>query len=433
MSDEKPVSLKRKSSAAERENSGLICICHYDNCSETEVRVLADSQYACLLSAIQVRQCQLISGARLDDICLKVPKVFDSCVHGAHRSCFKKFTNVSRYREKVNDGASTSTVGSCISSDAISVLSSPTTASRSSDRKKTSGQSGLLFPQNECLFCHKEFKYSRGSRTKEILVTCQTSCSEDTIRYYAQLKNDFKLLGVIEGENLRAREARYHPSCRKMYTNPSSSCVSCPDIRTHDEDTQSVFDDSMVSADGRTAHAQAFEYLAHYVSQHIIADGQVERMIMLNRKYLEYMQRYYVDYYNPTYPTQRLKAKLVSRFGEQLTFWQPQSRCKSELVFSNMLDVGEAVEVAFNALSSEKSILNRAAEIVRREITVAFETTDDMPWPPSAEMAMDRTPPQCVNDFVSKVTTGKDIIKVTERSAWQLSRTCVMLRQMVSG
>jgi len=76
-------------------------------------------------------------------------------------------------------------------------------------------------------------------------------------------------------------------------------------------------------------------------------------------------------------------------------------------------------------LSSEKAILNRAAEILRREVLVAFETTDAMPWPPSAQMAMDRNAPQCVNDLVSKVTTGKDLMKITERPA----RCCMAIAE----
>ena len=97
-----------------------------------------------------------------------------------------------------------------------------------------------------------------------------------------------------------------------------------------------AFDDSTTSSDGHTAHTQASEYLCRYVVQHIIADGQVEQMVVLHDQYLEYMHQYFPDFYNPKYPNypiQSIKAKLVLLFADELTFWQPKSRCKSELIF----------------------------------------------------------------------------------------------------
>ena len=49
-------------------------------------------------------------------------------------------------------------------------------------------------------------------------------------------------------------------------------------------------------------------------------------------------------------------------------FWLPQPSCKSELVFSAELDIGEAVETAFNATASETKIVSEAAAILRRQI-----------------------------------------------------------------
>ena len=72
--------------------------------------------------------------------------------------------------------------------------------------------------------------------------------------------------------------------------------------------------------------------------------------------------------------------------------------------FSSQLDVGEAVKVAFNVLSSDNVILKKAAEILRYEIQVAFETSDDVPWPPPAKLFVEKKdPPQCGSNFVSQV------------------------------
>jgi hypothetical protein len=39
----------------------------------------------------------------------------------------------------------------------------------------------------------------------------------------------------------------------------------------------------------------------------------------------------------------------AAKYSSQLQFWLPLSSCKSELVFLSKLDVGEAVEAAFEA------------------------------------------------------------------------------------
>ena len=51
----------------------------------------------------------------------------------------------------------------------------------------------------------------------ESFVICVRLCAEKNIKECAKSKQVFTLLGKIEGVDLRAREAMYHESCRRLY------------------------------------------------------------------------------------------------------------------------------------------------------------------------------------------------------------------------
>ena len=101
MSDEKPVRLKRKvSTSAFAVDNDMICIVHYDHSRDVDIRPLSESQYDTIVQAASVRQAQEGEGHRLDSTCHNIPTFFDTNIHGAHRWCFKNFTNVSCLRSR---------------------------------------------------------------------------------------------------------------------------------------------------------------------------------------------------------------------------------------------------------------------------------------------------------------------------------------------
>ena len=161
MSDEKPVQLKRKvSSAAFSTDTELICVVHYDRSTDSEIRPLSNSQFDSILEAAVVRGQQVAEGHRLDAICGNIPPEFSPSLHGAHRWCYKNFTNVSRLRGR----------------SVTPVPSSTGVQARTSSRTLTGGTAASIFPQNECMFCGTQKKYKKGSKTAEILVKCVTNC-----------------------------------------------------------------------------------------------------------------------------------------------------------------------------------------------------------------------------------------------------------------
>jgi len=96
-----------------------------------------------------------------------------------------------------------------------------------------------LYPRDDCIFCHKGRKKVKGSY--ENLSTCVTETAENSIKQAAQHKLDYALLGEISDMDLRAREARYHASCRKAYIRDDSRDHHGQDYGSGREEQRGVF------------------------------------------------------------------------------------------------------------------------------------------------------------------------------------------------
>lgn len=89
--------------------------------------------------AAKRRQMQTNSELRFDSLCSKLPLIFVSEIHGHHRWCYKKFTNVSRLvvTSTEDDGGTNTQSGQEANIDRRS----------SSRTNKTSGFTSALLPQ----------------------------------------------------------------------------------------------------------------------------------------------------------------------------------------------------------------------------------------------------------------------------------------------
>ena len=274
-------------------------------------------------------------------------------------------------------------------------------------RSVGSNLQSTLFPQDECLFCGKRCKTAH--RSKEPLTKCETETAQNIIKECATDRQDFKLLGKIDGVDMLAKEARYHESCRRNYVRR--------DDRQHH---QTCCSDSVASkTEQKAAYGNAFDVVRQYVEKAVLQSGTVVRMSMLHNMYQQHMERLYPAFYNPDHNLQKLRQKLLVHFGDQLQFWHPQRNCKSDLVFSSDIDLGEAVESAFNSRTSETEILQNAAAILRRDIKDAHSSSTEMPWPPSADFLHSQeaaTPPVSLVNFLSQVITGKSTSQASDKS-----------------
>ena len=217
-------------------------------------------------------------------------------------------------------------------------------------RHRLSGQSAStplrLMPADSCLFCDKN--RLRKSGKEEHLVKCVTKTAEDSIKRAAETKQDGDILLKIQGIDLVAKEAHYHASFRKNYTQS----VNSKEVPKEQESNEA-------QAAMKAAHKAAFENLCGHVNTSIISGGNVERMSMLRERYLAYILQNSPDCYYPDYKPDKLKSKLVKEFGSSIQFWQPNHR--SEFVYSSDIKTGEAIGVEFEAAASETKRLKEAA------------------------------------------------------------------------
>lgn len=177
---------------------------------------------------------------------------------------------------------------------------------------------GLLWKQ--CLFC------SVGRKTRlgkvESLSRCETDIGEASIKEAARLKNDFIMIGRIEGVDLIAKEVRLHGSCRRQYKRIDDRNRSVTDNEEHRKyNKKAVYD-------------EAFQIIVKYVKDNVLGnDGVIVQLSMLKDKYLDFIKENSPANYNPNHKTCKLKDKLVSYFGTKISFQLPHYG--SELVFSS--------------------------------------------------------------------------------------------------
>ena len=259
-----------------------------------------------------------------------------------------------------------------------------------------------------------------------------------SIKQAAEAKSDFSMLGKVAEIDLRAREARYHESCRKAYVRDDSREHHKAANRTEATEEES----SSGPQKTREAHTKAFASICTYIESSLIADGNVERMTMLRDKYVTYVQEHIPGYSTDQFRIARMKERLVNHFGSRIKFWLPSRRQTSELVYAADLDTGEAVQTAYEAAASDKRVLTDAANILRRNIQATYNKSPASPWPPSASYLQSEAtkPPDSLVDFLAQLISGtssdnssdrtqrlcgsfaEDICSATTRGRWNVPK-----------
>ena len=101
---------------------------------------------------------------------------------------------------------------------------------------------------------------------------------------------------------------------------------------------------------------------------------------MIRERYLTYILDNHPNFYNENYKMYKLKDKLQKYFVTKVSFWQTQTKRKSELVYAADIEC-EAVEAAFKLAASDERRLTESAMIIRRHIHECRLESEPMPWP----------------------------------------------------
>lgn len=236
---------------------------------------------------------------------------------------------------------------------------------------KTCGKTGLKFTIGR----------KTGSRQTEKLTQCLTRDAERRLKAAAEKKNDDRLLLQIRGKDLIAIEVCYHKSCYRHYFQAPVT------ISTDDIDSRG------------TPHCkEAFNELAREVETNVIMKGEVVKMSKLRERFMDLVAAKGSTL--AQFRSEKLKKKLISRFGRKIAFWHPKKRNRCELVYSNYIPKGSLLETSVESSSSQGDtsaesevdvedsppIVNKARELYHAAqlLRQTIQSVSGISWPPTS-------------------------------------------------
>lgn len=216
----------------------------------------------------------------------------------------------------------------------------PYKATRASSSYPLSNTRGVL--EEECLFCGQKRK--RKLRKNEPLSQCMTTDGSRTIILAARKKDDTRILAL--GEDLVAKEARYHNSCRREYIRVES---------TDDQDTTT-----------RKKHTETFERLSQFIKNEVIVNKTPMLASDLFHLYKEEFlslggNREDID----RYTVQGLVTKIKERFKDITV--DKQANKAGNVIFHSSLSSTEAF-ARLTGISEKVEAIRCAAMVLRTEI-----------------------------------------------------------------
>ena len=113
--------------------------------------------------------------------------------------------------------------------------------------RQTSNSSSTILPQI-CIFFGGDSQYKKGTNTREPLRCCAQLRVDQKLKAIATEQHNAKLIALTSGE-LVAKEARYHPSCYKVYTKRVKPLMGQNDTFKIDA-LRSTIDELLVSCEG---------------------------------------------------------------------------------------------------------------------------------------------------------------------------------------
>ena len=167
--------------------------------------------------------------------------------------------------------------------------------------------------------------------TELINVSTFTACQ--TIKRAATIQGDEAMLHLLLGVNddLMAAEAKYHKNCYSLYT------------------AKKVTDDKGESSN-ESHHENAFKQLVEELRPGL-EQGRAYDMASLLIKYRDYLSEKGVP--GDGYTSQRLKDRLKSSFGEEITFHQQLGKAKPELIYSSNVKLQDVINAWAIAQSNQ--------------------------------------------------------------------------------
>ena len=332
---------------------------------------------------------------RMEDICNQIPETLAGAnleTTGYHRGCYQKFTN---------------------NQDRLKCSATPNeSASTTRSPRKASSLSAMRLFSPECIFCEKlEVKlHGKTERCMKfpIFKGKDGALKEPTWKQIEpralELGNN-RLHRKVQGEDLFAREAQFHPSCRNSfslkyinYLRDTARDLNCDKTETDQERKAS-------------AHRQAFAVVLDFIQDSVIGQKKVVLLASLRLIYIKELERN--AFPNAEFRSEKLKARIENHdIIKQIAFAKVNPGDKGcithNLIYSASISVADAVSYAYQLGSKDK--YQDVALLFRSSIQQAFKLAKPLPWPPSAEdlevKSSDEVLPSDALKFLNYVISG---------------------------
>ena len=373
-----PKSLKRKSNSIGGEVQSKrieCCILHVNDIEHGNFTPLSNVRGTItqkLLQLHEIRKKRLSqpqdSPFRIEEVCNLIPadvEEIDLQTIGYHRGCYQNFTkNLDR-------------LTSSQSVDIAPISRSP--------RKMRSLSDQRLFPET-CIFCEKLERQSKGKTERCVKFAVFKERGAVVEPTWKQIESRALELGesrlhrLVQGQDLFAREAQYHRSCRKTfnlryinYLRDTERAKKCPTPLT-EQDIEV------------TAHRKAFNVVLDFIQDTVICKGEVVLLVSLRDLYVQELERN--GFSSQEYRSETLKSRLEKHeICELIDFAKVNLSDRGcityNLVYSASISVAEAVAYAYKSGSMDK--IKDVALLLRNLIQQAFKQSKPLSWPPTAD------------------------------------------------
>lgn len=344
------------------------------------------------------------SPSRMEDVCNGIPESLvgaDLEAIGYHRGCYQNFTkNQDRLK--------------CI------VESKEAPTSRSPRKLPPPCSTMQLFPP-ECIFCQTvELKVSR--KTERCIKFAVFKEKDGTLKEptWKQVEPRALELGnlhlhrMVQGEDLFAREAQFHQTCRRSFNLKYAKHMH----DTAQATNRAIDTDQDCKSD---AHQNAFSAVLDLIQERVIEQNEVVRLASLRLLYIQELERY--GFPNPNFRGEKLKSRLESHdISEYIAFAKVNPGNKGfityNLVYSASTSVADAVAFAYKLGSTDK--YEDMALLLRSIIQRAYKESTPLPWPPTADdlevKSSDEILPHELLKFLNFVISGEADMDTCEKT-----------------
>ena len=217
----------------------------------------------------------------------------------------------------------------------------------------------------------------------------------------------------VQGEDLFAREAKFHKSCFQSF-KLDYLAYSRKEAQNKEQPSTSFEDHN------KTAHQKAFDLVLDYLKQHVIIHKEVILLTTLHQIYVPELKIMGVP--DPAYPSRCLKERLERHaINSHISFtrFDPgNAGCiRYFLIYNATMSVSEAVEQAYS-LGTKNNVMD-TAKLLRGLIQKAFSNSTALPWPPTADdldQNLQEELPQDLLMFLNFVIAGSTEIDRCEKT-----------------